>query len=387
MKQHVSVVTAVERTPRVLQMEGLFSVPPSERSALTWDIDLPIESRDWHVGLIVGASGSGKSTVARALWEQETARTYEWHDTRAIVDCFPAGMPIKQIIELLNSVGFSSPPSWVRPFRVLSNGEQFRATMARALAESDGLVVLDEFTSVVDRTVAQIGSCAMARVVRDRGSRFVAVTCHEDVEEWMQPDWVYRPATNEFHWRELQRRPSITLTLERVDASAWDIFRQHHYLDTEINTSAICVVARWHDRPVAFVAALGFPHATRPGWRLHRLVCLPDYQGVGIGVAVADTVSSIFRATGRPVFRTAAHPAVIAHCARSKFWKMTRQPGYNALSVSKQISGLNKTIAHDRLTSSFEYVGPIASKSDALAILPEQAQRIALTTSRQEARV
>ena len=60
---------------------------------------------------------------------------------------------------------------WLRPFHVLSNGEQFRATIARALAESAKgreLVVIDEFTSVVDRTVAQIGSAAIAKTIRRR---------------------------------------------------------------------------------------------------------------------------------------------------------------------------------------------------------------------------
>src|SRR5207247_1429153 len=108
-------------------------------------------------------------------------------------------------------VGFSSPPAWLRPFHVLSTGEQFRASLARLLAYAPELVVMDEYTSVVDRTVAQIGSADLAKTVRSRGQRFVAVTCHEDVEAWLQPDWVYRAATTTFAWRCLQRRPAISL--------------------------------------------------------------------------------------------------------------------------------------------------------------------------------
>lgn len=81
-------------------------------------------------------------------------------------------MGIKDIVGLLSSVGFSSPPSWVRPFRVLSTGEQFRVTMARTLAEMPDLAVVDEFTSVVDRTVARPGyNVAMAsRSVSERSA-------------------------------------------------------------------------------------------------------------------------------------------------------------------------------------------------------------------------
>ncbi len=82
-------------------------------------------------------------------------------------------MAIKEITALLSSVGFSSPLAWLRPFEGLSIGERFRVTMARALAETRDLTVIDELTSVVDRTVAQIGSAAIAKTVRRRQPRNV----------------------------------------------------------------------------------------------------------------------------------------------------------------------------------------------------------------------
>lgn len=149
---------AVARTPRVLQLEGLFDVPPTQRSSMTWDIDLPIETRPWQVGLIVGPSGSGKSTLASEAFGSAMVNGYKWPSDQAVVDGFPEGMSIKDITAALSSVGFSSPPSWLRPFACLSNGEQFRATLARALCDPRPLILIDEFTSVVDRNVAQIGS-------------------------------------------------------------------------------------------------------------------------------------------------------------------------------------------------------------------------------------
>jgi ABC-type nitrate/sulfonate/bicarbonate transport system ATPase subunit len=362
-----------------MQLEGLFAVPPSQRTELSWQVELPIDERAWSIGLIVGPSGSGKSTIARHLWPSELAREYTWPERRSVLDAFPSGMSIKSIVALLSSVGFSDPPSWVRPFRVLSTGEQFRVTMARVLADADTLAVVDEFTSVVDRTVAQIGSTALARTIRARQQRFIAVTCHEDVEAWLTPDWVYRPASNEFHWRELQRPPAITLQVARVHHSAWVQFRHHHYLDTDLNKAALCFVAFWRDHPVAFVAALGFPHRYVPGWRLHRLVCLPDYQGVGIGVALADFVSSVLHVGGRHVFRTAAHPAVVAHCAQSKLWEMRRGPSLNLVSSpseSRKGADPNRSSmkrASDRLTVGFEYVGPQASNQQASTLLGTRA--------------
>jgi len=134
---HVIVDTRIIRTARVAQVEGLFDIPPAEKSQQGWDVQLPLEVKPWHIGLIVGPSGSGKSTVARALFGDQLdlqGSLPAWPNDQSILDGFPPGMPIKEVVELLSSVGFSSPPAWLRPFRVLSTGEQFRVTLARLLA-------------------------------------------------------------------------------------------------------------------------------------------------------------------------------------------------------------------------------------------------------------
>lgn len=179
----VDCLRAVEivRTPRVKQLEGMFDVPPSKRSEQRWQVNLPLEDRPWAVGLIVGPSGCGKSTIAREAFGPALVAGFDWPVDKAIVDAFPAKMGIKDVTGLLSSVGFSSPPSWLRPFRCLSNGEQFRVTIARALAEQPELAVIDEFTSVVDRTVAKIASTAIAKAVRRSKRRLIAVSCHYDI--------------------------------------------------------------------------------------------------------------------------------------------------------------------------------------------------------------
>src|SRR5437868_4338493 len=110
----------VERTPRVLQLEGLFELPPTARSESRFRVELPVEGWDWSVGLIVGPSGSGKSTVAREAFGPAVVTGYDWPESRSLVDGFPAALGIKDVTALLSSVGFSSPPSWLRPFRCLS---------------------------------------------------------------------------------------------------------------------------------------------------------------------------------------------------------------------------------------------------------------------------
>jgi len=355
---HLSV--PVVKTPRLLQLFGLFDVPPTERSEHKLRVELPIEGFPWNIGLVVGPSGSGKSTLARQAFGANLVTGFEWPEDKSLVDGFPKEMGIKEITGLLSSVGFSSPPSWLRPFRVLSNGEMFRATIARAMAESPDLAVIDEFTSVVDRTVAQIGSAAVAKSVRRAGRKLIAVSCHADIAEWLDPDWICEMPSGTFTRRLLRRRPAIELEIVRVDKAAWSLFAAHHYLNTSLHVAAKCFVALVMGRPAAFASALHSTGGSGSYWREHRTVCLPDFQGVGIGNALSEFVGSLMICTGKRYMSTTGNPAMIAHRSKSPLWKMKRKPGLvrNDVVKTEQASSYAVTRATNRYTAGFEYIGP-----------------------------
>jgi len=352
-----------------MQMEGIFDVPPSPESEESWEVDLPIEARPWKIGMIVGPSGCGKTTVARELFGSDIVGGYQWPHDKSVLDGFPADMPIKEITGCLSSVGFSSPPAWLRPFHVLSNGQQFRVTIARALADNKPLTVVDEFTSVVDRTVAQIGSHAIAKAVRKSGNRFIAVSCHYDIIDWLQPDWIFEPATLAFTWRSVQPRPKITMQIRRVHRSTWGIFKKHHYLTADINSASHCYCGFIDDTPVMFFAVLSFPHPQRPGWRFHRAVCMPDFQGCGISTAFTDWIGALYRASGKPVFATTSNPALVHHLARSRLWNMTKIPSLTSGNAGKggRVGSFGGT---QRMSSSFEYVGQPNSGGFNISTMP-----------------
>lgn len=351
--------SAIIRSPRVLQLEGMFGLSADKTSRVRWTVDLPLNEHSWNIGLILGPSGCGKTTIARELFPDEFVQGFDWSDEKSIVDGFPRQMGIKAITSLLSSVGFSSPPSWLRPYASLSNGEQFRVTIARALAEQPELTVIDEFTSVVDRTVARIGSSAISKTVRKRKQKFVALSCHNDVVDWLSPDWIYQPASNEFQWRcERPPRPPIPLTIVNVHRNAWCLFRKYHYLDSSLHPSANCFLAFVEKQPAALTAVIYFPHPQSPSYREHRTVCLPDFQGVGIGNALSEYVAALYSCKHSYTSVT-GHPAMIRHRAQSPNWKMTRKPS----TVNRQ-DGFEKNRKHrivssrGRVTASFRYIGP-----------------------------
>ena len=176
---------AAERT------RGLYNVDPGDGSVFKLDVELPIEAEDWQIGMIVGPSGSGKSSIVRRLRDQGWSE-YEggrWSKDAPIIEVLGAADYAKATAALA-AVGLGSVPSWLRPHHVLSTGEQFRANMAKLLLSGEKSVMMDEFTSVLDRQVAQVGAGAFAKSWRRKpGRRVILVTCHYDVLDWVQPDW------------------------------------------------------------------------------------------------------------------------------------------------------------------------------------------------------
>ena len=360
----------IERTPRVVQLEGIFDVPEAKRQTVDFHFDVPIEEHDWQIGLIVGPSGAGKTSVARHMFGDCIVSGYDWHTSRSLVDSFDSKHSIRDVTAALSAVGFSSPPSWLKPFRVLSNGQQFRATMARLLLDERPLAVVDEFTSVVDRTVAQIGSCALSKAIRRGSRKFVAVSCHDDIVEWLQPDWILEPHAGRFAWRLLRRRPAIELDIRRCSPALWSLFAPHHYLTAELNRSARCFAAYYHGRPVAFSSWLPFVGKlkdARQARRTHRNVCLPDFQGVGIGTATVDTIAQAWAAMGLRVFHRTGHPGDIAAHVRNREWVLCHH-GVVSGGGDPNLGGAMKR-SFGRKGASFEFVGKKMPKDEAQRLL------------------
>lgn len=159
--------------------------------------NIDIDEREWNVGLIVGGSGTGKTTIAKDVFGDDYVSGQQY-SAASVIDDMPQKKSVKEITKAFTSVGFASPPSWLKPYSVLSNGEKMRCDLARAILEERPVVVFDEFTSVVNREVAKTGSFAIQKAVRKMGRKFVAVACHSDIIDWLQPDWIYNTDEQRF---------------------------------------------------------------------------------------------------------------------------------------------------------------------------------------------
>lgn len=360
-RAHLLIESPIEPSFRVELVRGMFDVPDQASVRHEWDVDLPVEGTAWQVGLIVGPSGSGKTTLGRRLFPDAHFHTgYLWPETGAVVDGFPEHLDGREITQALSSVGFSSPPHWLKRYAHLSNGQKFRCELARLMLEEAELVLFDEFTSVVDRDAAKVSSAAVAKALRRRGKpKLIALSCHYDIIDWLDPDWVYNTADTSFARRCLRGRPPVELRIHQATAAAWALFGGHHYLTARLHRAARCWVATWNNVPVGFTSCM--PLVGQAGvWREHHTVVLPDFQGVGIGNALSEWLGAYLKSWGLRFTSVTSHPAMIRHRSRSPKWRLKRFGHLKAheRKVHKSIGMLTDTSSASRLTGSFEYIGP-----------------------------
>jgi ABC-type ATPase involved in cell division len=368
----IVVESDIPRSGRIAQLEGLFDVPKAKTSTLRWGGSLPIEDFKWNVGLIVGPSGCGKTTILQHVFG--SPKIVRW-DKRPVIDNFDSAFNVRDISEICQAVGFNTIPAWMRPYRVLSNGEQFRVDIARRLSDSKGkMIVIDEFTSVVDRQVAKIAANAVQKYIRKKGAQFVAASCHYDIIDWLQPDWIFEPATMKFARRSLQRRPQIQGEIARVPYDTWHKFSRYHYLTAGLHRAARCWAILIDGQPVAFAGLMHRPTSGKTRIiGVSRLVTLPDWQGLGLAFILVERLGAALKMNGYALHTYPAHMALIRSFDRSPKWSMIKKPSINEHSTrtsgSSTLSTKTTFGLGARPCGVFRYTGETCSKKDASILL------------------
>ena len=188
-KESIPLTSSVDRDEFIEAREKAFDCRFDGISTFyPWKIPTKIPEK-FSIGVIVGSSGSGKSTMLKQFGVEEEPM---WEHNKSIVSHFDNP---DDAINKLGSVGLNSIPSWYKPYHVLSNGEKFRADLARKIKSN---AVIDEYTSVVDRNVAKAASVSLSKYVKNNGlENIVLSTCQHDILDWLEPDWVLDTDTGE----------------------------------------------------------------------------------------------------------------------------------------------------------------------------------------------
>lgn len=346
---------------RAARVKSLFNCESGANFFL--DAEIPIEEDNWNwkIGVVVGPSGSGKTSIGKAVWQDVGIYNGDrgW-EGGPIIDEIAKDGDFNAVTGALSAVGLGSVPAWLRPYNALSNGEKFRASMARVIAEGYERVIIDEFTSVVDRQIARIGAAAFSKAWKRLNGQAILLSCHYDILDWVEPDWIFDTATGKLERRCLRQRPKFELEIFQTNGSYWPMFEPHHYLKLPRMVAAKYYVGFVDGEAVCHMAVS--PRLEIGGMRACRMVVMPEWQGAGVGMRFLNKVCELqfteankfFDRTKAVYFHT-SHPALCAALRRDKNWAQVSQM-MGGGHKGKSRSTIAKSLSRKKMNNGFSSV-------------------------------
>ena len=100
---------------------------------------------------------------------------------------------------------------------------------------------------------------------------------------------------------------NITLQVWKSEnKNIWRVFREHHYLTKDFNKGAFVYLITLDNKVIGFNSLLNQPSGTTKfAFRTHRLVVLPDYQGLGIGTKFEEFLGDYLLSQGEKLYLSA----------------------------------------------------------------------------------
>lgn len=386
-------------------------IRPRQTHDALWE-RLACDAPAFRIGVVVlGAETGARLTVDDIVsvcpqYASVDGSTRTWDPMRCVMDQME-GCTTNDRVDRLICAGLSSVPSWFRPYHVLSNGERQRVDVAMDVRTRG---VVGGVGTLVDPMSARSMAACIGAYVRASGIHHtVVLTTHADVAAYIRADWAYStdegvlrdgplspltPLTVAVHPNAYEMRaqwndrtvvdmPSgrMQVLVQRCSRTMWTRFREHHYLSDHLMISSRCYLGSIDGVACAFVAVAASPglpwgptkanprtakrHA--PGkarWREARLVVMPEFQGLGVGKLVSETVARIFVSSGHQYYSRTSHPKLTRSRTRSDMWtpygtsaKVRRRTEWPSNSYAEK--GTRRAAHHgsERACCSFQFVG------------------------------
>ena len=133
------------------------------------------------------------------------------------------------------------------------------------------------------------------------------------------------------------------------------MFRNYHYLNGSLPSTARCYTAVYQGKPIAFIAVVHI-HMRTNYYRVSRLVVLPDYQGVGVGKRLLNFIAELYTSQiSLPFYLVTSNPQLVR--GNLENWSVKRVGHSSHGRGNTRINlELAKSISRRRLTVSLEYV-------------------------------
>jgi len=253
----------------------------------------------WNIGLIYGASGSGKTTLAKHLFGNDIF-SLNFDENKSVLDLMPENIEYKECAKILSAIGLTSVPCWIRPIKTLSNGQKARVEAVLLMCSNNEIVIIDEFTSVVDRTTAKIMSFCLNKFAKKQNKKIILLSCHADILEWLKPDWQIDCNKQQFELPKsdaffFTKREQLKFTIKKADRNTWRYFSKYHYLNENLPGGSIfCYGLFMGENQIGFQCFANyvpFKDGYKKIYHSNRTVIHPDYAGLGLGILLINETS------------------------------------------------------------------------------------------------
>ena len=188
-KQFPSQGPLSEKAVRVCRMFGLTIDRLTDRAPVH---QCRVEIRPGDITFITGPSGAGKSVLLRELLrcvpasEAVNLADIDLPGGQTVADCFESD--IVTSLRTLSSVGLSDVFSLLNRPNRLSDGQQHRFRLARALTAGKPFVFADEFCSALDRITAATVAYNVCRLAKRQGTTLILASSRDDILLDLAPD-------------------------------------------------------------------------------------------------------------------------------------------------------------------------------------------------------
>ena len=260
----------------------------------------------WNIGLVYGNSGSGKTTMIKHLFGDKIFEV-KLDEDKPIINQLPEDMSYEDCAKMLNGIGLNSVPCWIRPVKTLSNGQRARAEAVYLMTQSDEIIFIDEWTSVVDRTVAKAMSLCLYKYAKRNNKRLVLCSCHVDILEWLNPDWMIDCNKQKFILPESEdfffnKREQLQFEIKEIDRASWKYFSKYHYLSERLPGGKLYLYGLFYNgNQIGFQCFANYVPYTESEklkkrkiiYHSNRTVIHPDYNGLGLGIKLINKTSEL----------------------------------------------------------------------------------------------
>ncbi len=320
---------------------------------------------DYNIGLIVGASGSGKTTLAKKIFGDDIFNQ-SVDMNQPILELLPKSWSYEECSKSLSGIGLTSVPCWMRPLKTLSNGQKARAQAVLLMSQEDReVVVIDEWTSVVDRTVAKVMSHSIQKYSRKNNKKIILLACHYDIIDWVRPDWVIDCNKQEYiNYRGSlrQRDERLQFSVRQTTKDTWKYFSKYHYLSEKIPGGKNYFYGLFYGGEQVGICNFSnyVPKKKNKQLIMHsnRVVIHPDYIGFGLGIKLVEAAcDDLLKRLDCVIYAKFSSVPMYKSRMKNKKWKLLNVK--RDLKVGKFYGKKRESIRHKVKTFTFRYLTQI----------------------------